>query len=385
MSFAAAVSEHPLPTHAVGEVVGEVLEQIGSGPDLAVLFVTAPHVGAIDDIAEVVRTALAPGTLLAATAASLVGGAREIEEHAAVSLWAGRLGPVTPVRLEARQVSSMDDPASGGQAWAVTGLPPEADGRTLLLLADPFSFPADGFLAELARATSGPTVIGGLASAARGPGGNRLLLDGASYRDGAVGALLPAGADVVPVVSQGCRPIGEPFVVTRAERNVIQELGGQPALDRLKELVAELDPEERTLVQAGLHVGVVIDERRDEFERGDFLIRNVVGADSSAGALAVGDVVEVGTTVQFQVRDAAAADEDLRELLAGRDADAALVFTCNGRGSHLFGQADHDAQLVSRATDGGPTAGMFCAGELGPVGGRSFLHGFTASIALFRD
>ena len=171
--------------------------------------------------------------------------------------------------------------------------------------------------------------------------------------------------------------------MTRAERNVLYELAGRPALDRLMELVGSLDDHERALAARGLHIGRVIDEHRMDFGRGDFLIRGVLGGDREAGAVAVGDEVEVGATVQFQVRDAASADEDLRELMAGRAAAGALVFTCNGRGSALFGVPDHDAEVVSESLALAPVAGMFCAGELGPVGGRNFVHGFTASIALF--
>ncbi|HMQ25652.1 MAG TPA: FIST C-terminal domain-containing protein, partial [Acidimicrobiales bacterium] len=254
-----------------------------------------------------------------------------------------------------------------------------------LLLADPFSFPADAFARAVDETRPGPRVAGGLASAARGPGGNRLLLDDRRYDDGAVGVLLPAGAAATAVVSQGCRPIGDPFVVTRAEGQVVYELGGRPALTRLEEMVASLSPDERALAARGLHIGRVIDERRVEFERGDFLIRGVLGADRESGAIAIGDRAEVGATLQFQVRDADAADEDLREILAGHDADAALLFTCNGRGRHLFGIDDHDATILDAAVDGGASAGMFCAGELGPVGGPNFVHGFTASMILFTD
>jgi len=192
------------------------------------------------------------------------------------------------------------------------------------------------------------------------------------------------GVDVETVVSQGCRPIGDAFVVTRAERNFVEELGGKPAMARLQELAANATDDERELLQRGLHMGLVVDEHKAEFVRGDFLVRNVLGADQESGAVAVGDRVSVGQTVQFHVRDAAAADEDLREMLAGVDARAALVFTCNGRGRHLFGVPDHDAGLVDQLLGPIPAAGAFCAGEIGPVGGRNFLHGFTASLALFR-
>ena len=228
-------------------------------------------------------------------------------------------------------------------------------------------------------------MIGGLASAARSPGGNRLVLDDRVYQDGAVGALLPTGAPLSAVVSQGCRPIGNPMTVTRSEGRVIYELAGRPALERLAELVDQLEPDERALAERGIHLGRVIDEHKIDFDRGDFLIRTVLGGDRDVGAIAVGDEIDVGSTVQFQVRDAASADQDLRELLTGRHASGALVFTCNGRGTHLFGTPDHDAQVINAHVDSGATAGMFCAGEVGPIGTRSFLHGFTASILLFQE
>lgn len=390
MPFAAALSEHPLATHATGEVVGQVLEHLGHRPpDLAVLFVTDAHGGALEDIGATVRAALEPGALLGVTAVSVTGGPREVEERPAVALWAARFGSgraVTAVRLPGTSPGDPgdpDEPAGSLVDLVPTGGGPEDD--LLLLLADPFSFPADAFARAVNHTRPGVRIAGGLASAARGPGGNRLLLDDRLHDDGAVGVVLPAGAAATPVVSQGCRPIGDPFVVTRAEGQVVYELGGRPALTRLEELVASLGPDERALAARGLHIGRVIDERHADFERGDFLIRGVLGADRESGAIAIGDRAEVGSTLQFQVRDADAADEDLRELLAGRDADGALLFTCNGRGRHLFGVDDHDASILDAAVDGGASAGMFCAGELGPVGGQNFVHGFTASMILFTD
>jgi small ligand-binding sensory domain FIST len=175
------------------------------------------------------------------------------------------------------------------------------------------------------------------------------------------------------------------MTVTRAEGQVVYELAGRPALERLVELLGALSEEDRALAQQGIHLGHVIDEHKLEFERGDFLVRNVLGGDREAGAIAVGGDVELGATVQFQVRDAASADEDLVELMSGQHAAGALVFTCNGRGMRLFGAPDHDAEVINAHVDGGATAGMFCAGELGPVGSRSFLHGFTASVLLFKQ
>lgn len=380
MPFAAALSEHPLATHAVGEVVGEVLEQLGEAPDLAVLFVGAAHTGAIEDIASAVRMLLQPTVLVGCTAGTVVGIEREVEDHAAISLWAGRLPTVEAHRLVAVRT---------GDGAAITGFPAAGelppDAAAVLVLSDPFSFPAEELLTGLREQVGVHLpVVGGLASAARGPGGNRLLLDGHVLSDGAVAVIL-GGVDVTTVVSQGCRPIGDPMVVTSAEGSLIKELAGRNALERVQDVLRALPPDDITLAQQGLHLGRVIDERKAYFERGDFLVRNVLGADPGSGAVAVDDEVEVGATVQLQIRDALSAGEDLRHLLFARDADGALLFTCNGRGTTLFGEEDHDARVVSEALDRTPLAGMSCAGELGPVGGRSFLHSFTASVLLLND
>jgi small ligand-binding sensory domain FIST len=191
-------------------------------------------------------------------------------------------------------------------------------------------------------------------------------------------------------VAQGCRPVGDPYTVTRAEGNVIFELGGRPPLTRLRELAAALPGRDRELLAQGAQLGLVIDEYRSESRPGDFLIRGLAGADPQSGAVVVGDAVRVGQTVQFHVRDADSADEDLRRTLqrelaalGGREAAGALLFTCNGRGSRLFPEPGHDAGLVATMLGDIPVAGFFCAGELGPVGGQNFLHAYTASIALF--
>jgi small ligand-binding sensory domain FIST len=375
-SHAAALSEHPLATHAVGELVGHVLDELQGEPDVAVLFVGGPSVGAVEDIAGAVRELLRPAVLVGATAAGVVGGPREVEDGPAVSLWAARTGPVTPLRLTT--------PVVDGEV-VVVGLPPRgvaATERHAVVLADPFSFLADVVVAAAADLTPELRMVGGLASAGAGPGGDRLVLDDAVHHDGAVGFLLPAGCRVDTVVSQGCRPIGRPLVVTRAAGNLLVELAGRPAAHRLAELLESLGPEERTAAAAGLHIGLVIDERKAEFGAGDFLVRAVLGVDRPSGGVLVGQGVEVGTTVQFQLRDPASATEDLERMLAGRSAASALLFTCTGRGHRLFGVADHDASRVHERTGSGATAGMFCAGEIGPVAGRTFVHGYTASALL---
>ena len=377
--YGAAVSAHPAPEEAAGAVIGEVIEQVGLRPSVALLFVSGPHVAAFDDIAAAVRRTLGPEVMAGTSAVSVIGGPTEVEDTAAVSLWAAGLegaGPALPVRLEA--VTTPD----GAE---LVGMPAEASrpDRTLILMADPYTFPADDLLDHAAERYPGLRIVGGLASAG-GPGSNRLALDGDVCADGAVGVLLPVGAGCRFVVSQGCRPVGAPYTVTASEGNVVGEMGGRPALTRLVDLVRAADPGERDLLSRGLHIGMVIDEHKDSFGPNDFLIRSVLGADRSTGAVAIGAAVPVGSTLQYHVRDRDTADADLRAMLAGAaGAAGALVFTCNGRGVNLFGEPHHDAALVHEATGGGAVAGMFCAGEMGPVGGRNHVHGFTASVLLF--
>lgn len=388
MPFASALSEHPLTAHAVGEVAGWVLEKLGTGPDLATLFVTPPHAGALEDAAATVASVLGPRVLIGCAAVSVVGNGREVEQGPAVSLWAGRMGPeasvarwpLVPVHLAVESVAGSS---------IVTGWPYDVpfEPQALLLVGDPFSFDAEAVFADLEERWPGLPVLGGMASAAVGPGGNRLLLNGLVTSSGAVGVLLGEGVRIESLVSQGCRPIGQPLAVTSGENQIVRELAGRPPLERLAELAQnELDEHEVAAINSGgLQVGVVIDERKAEFERGDFLIRAVLGGDSKTGAIAIGQPVELGTTLQFQLRDAVSADDDLRHVVAGHGADGVLLFTCNGRGTRMFAEPHHDAGVVAEVLGDPPAAGFFAAGEFGPVGGRNFVHGFTASMALFAD
>jgi small ligand-binding sensory domain FIST len=382
MPFAAAMSEHPLTAHAVGEVTGAVLERCGERPDFATVFVTPPHAGALEDVMRTVDAVLHPLVMFGCAAESVLGPHREVEQDGAISLWAGHVGPLVPLSLDAV-------PSESGEGLVLRGWPsripftPEA----LVLVGDPYSFPAEAFLHWVDAHHPGLRVVGGMASAARGPGGNRLALGTEVRTGGAVGALLGPGAEVTTLVSQGCRPFGDPVVVTRAEHNMLYELAGRPALEQVVAQARDsLSEEEMVLLETGgLHLGRVIDEHKEDFGRGDFLVRNVMGADRASGAIAVGEAMAVGTTVQFHLRDAATADEDLHALVHAEQADAALVFTCNGRGTRLFGEPHHDVRVLTEHLGPIPMAGFFAAGELGPVGGHNFLHGFTASVMLLRD
>lgn len=343
----------------------------------------SPHfLGTAEKLAAAVAAEAGPLPLIGCVAESVVGGEREVESGPAVSLWlAAGTGPVETFAMDF--VRTPSGGAFGGYQFA------REPAGIHLMICDPFSFPADDLVAHLNQHVPGTVVMGGMASGAAQPGQTRLFLDDGVRSEGAVGAHLPR-AEVHPLVSQGCRPIGEAFTTTRAEGNVLYELGGRPPLTRLQELAASLSSRERDLLGQGVHIGKVINEYQAERGQGDFLIRGVVGADPETGAIVVGDEMDVGQTVQFHVRDADSADEDLRRALerertalGGRPPAGALLFTCNGRGSRMFSRPDHDAGLLAEMLGSIPVAGFFCAGEIGPVGGQNFLHGFTASIAVF--
>jgi small ligand-binding sensory domain FIST len=370
---------------AARRAVGEARASLGdASPSFAVLFASAHFLGSAEALAGAVAEETGHLPLIGCVAEAVAGGAREVESVPAVSLWlAADLGPVETFAMEFVRTSS-------GGAYGGYRFGPGPAG-VHLLICDPFTFPASDLLAHLNSRVPGAVLMGGIASGGLALRQSRLFLDGRVLSSGAVGARLPR-AEIHPLVAQGCRPVGHPYTTTRADGNVIFELGGRPPLTRLQELATELPGRDRELLAQGVQLGMVIDEYQAEPRQGDFLIRGIVGTDPTSGAIVVGDEVEVGQTVQFHVRDASSADEDLRRTLE-REAAAlgdcraagALMFTCNGRGSRLFPGPDHDAGLLATMLGEIPMAGFFCAGEIGPVGGRNFLHAFTASIALFPE
>lgn len=371
------------PYQAGRQAAGEALASLGSTPPtLGVLFASPHFLGAAETVLAAVTELTGPVPLIGCVAEAVAGAAQEVESEPAVSLWlAGGTGPVETFTMDFVQT------ASGG-AYGGYRFTPGRPGIHLMF-CDPFTFPADDLLEHLNEHLPGTLVMGGLASGGLTVRQNRLFHDGQVLARGAVGAYLPA-AEVHPLISQGCRPIGDPYTVTAAQGSVVQEMGGRPPLERLRELATGLAGRDRDLLAQGVHVGVVLNEYEAEPGHGDFLIRSVVGADSESGAIVLAGEVEVGQTAQFHVRDADSADEDLRRTLereaaalGGRRPAGALLFTCNGRGSRLFPTAGHDARLLAKVLGEVPMAGFFCAGELGPVAGRNYLHAFTASIALF--
>jgi len=355
----------------------------GQRPDLVVTFFTAHHAGEAAVIGRRIREVLQPTVLLGCPAAGVIGEDVEVEERAGTVIWAAHWPGVqlTPFRLEVDEHE--------GEAVLAGWPDAPAPGTGFLVLADPYTAPGDALLEGFSQHYPGAPVLGGFSSGATGPGQAQFLLDDALVDDGVVGVAVGGSVRLDPLVSQGCRPVGRHLIITRAEQNVIMALGGKPALDQLRVTFGEVPARDQQLMQTALHVGRVVDERKSRFERGDLLVRNVLGFDLENKALAINDLVRPGQTIQFMVRDKDAASEDLRTLLTDEarrgPALGALLFSCNGRGTHLFGHAHHDVRSVHAGLGSDVAiAGFFCNGEIGPVGGQPFLHGFTASVALFR-
>ena len=376
--IAVGVSESFDPVEAFSEAARDAARELDAPCDLCVLFAGPPHLGHSKWLLSAVHDELAPANLIGCGASGVVGGGREIEGGAGAVVWAASL---PGVEIETYRLAA--EPPEG----EISGLPGQLAGDALVVLADPYSFATERLLEAVERLRPGLPVLGGLVSAAAA-GGGVLFRNGDVLSGGAVACSI-AGVGVVPCVSQGAAPVGPEMTITAAHGNVVEELASEPALERLKAAIGELPERERSLAADGLMLGLVIDENQPEYTRGDFLVRPIVGADPEQGWIAIGEEVRIGQIVRIHVRDEISADEDLRAALANQNAAfesegaaGALVFTCNGRGSHMFTLPDHDA-IAIEDTLGVPAGGFFCAGEIGPVGGRNFLHGFTATVAVF--
>lgn len=387
MITAAAGSCRPL-AELMAATTAQIRSALGDRRvDLLLAFFTNHFEDEASTLAGHLREELEPSTLLGVSGEGVIGPEHEHEGEPALSLWAAAFPDgtqVQPFRLEQAAVEETDTAEAWTERLGGTG---GEETPTTLLFADPFSLDVNTLFQRVNAALPVWTLVGGMASGAESPGQAALILDGEVYRDGAVGVTLSGAVRVDTVVSQGCRPIGPPYVITKLDRNIILELGGQPPLARLNQIYSEASGEDRELMKRGVFLGRAIKETLAKFQRGDFLIRNLLGADERSGAVAVGDLLRLGTTVQFHVRDAVTAGEDLRALVAPQATPApagALLFSCNGRGRRLFNTRDHDLGVVHEHLPGLPVAGFFCAGEFGPVGGRNFIHGHTASLAFFR-
>jgi small ligand-binding sensory domain FIST len=386
LQFATALSRKTDTEAATRDLADAIRMQVGTAPiDLAFIFFSAHHAAKASMISAMLQRELQAKVCLGCSGEGVIAGSEEIETAAALTIWVACLPDVklTPLQLS---VSQLQDQIRMPE-WPETGL----EDSTFLLLADPFSTPMQEVLSLMTDRYPCGKAVGGLAGGGQDSGENRLLLNNQVFDGGVVGVQLTGQIAVRTVTSQGCRPIGERFVVTRAEGNLIYELGGVSALKRLQDVFESLGGAQRRDAHRALHLGIVIDEHRSHFERGDFLVRNLIGADQQAGAVAIGDVVQEGQTVQFHLRDAKSASDDLHVLLAADRTThrspplGALLFSCCGRGEGLFGQPHHDSGVVQERLGPIPTAGFFAQGEIGPVGGRNFLHGYTASVVIFSE
>jgi small ligand-binding sensory domain FIST len=350
--------------------------------DLAVVFASGAHLAAPEATLEGVHEALMPAQLIGCGAGGVLGRGRELEDGTAAVVWAANLEGASAEAFWVRAPLE-------GNGEAIEGMP-DCDGASAaILLPDPYSFPADRLLAQLREEALGMPVLGGISSARTLDGSAALFRGQEVMAEGAVGVCV-RGVDVLPCVSQGAAPVGPELTITAAEDHVIHELAGAPALGKVREVIAALSPHDRALVAEGLLLGIVIEAGKPEYGQGDFLVRGLLGADPATGAIAVGARVESGQVVRLHARDADSADRDLHEALGvlaealgGRDPAGALCFTCNGRGRAMFGTAHHDARVLQQELGNAPAAGFFAAGEIGPVAGDNFLHGFTATMAIF--
>ena len=372
---------------AVEELLLGLRQQLeGATPDLAFLFVTHHHEEHFPTLSAQIQQGLGCRHLIGCSCEAVLAGDEELENTPGIVIWSlsQTQAEIKPFHLEFQREG--DHIECYGQPGEAT---PGPEQGAIFLFCEPYSSSPQLAIAELAESQTGLPVFGGVASGGIGPGESCLFLDGAKIDHGAIGIVYRSERKIRQIVSQGCRPIGHTFIVTKAEKNVLFELGGLPAMQQFREMFQDLSAEDQELVRHGPHLGVVTNEYKEQFERGDFLVSNVLGSDPETGAIAVSQAVRVGKTVQFHVRDAVTADEDL-QLMIEQDKRhhqtgviGGLLFTCNGRGARLFEAPHHDATLLQDAYGPFPLAGFFAQGEIGPLADRSYLHGFTASIALF--
>ena len=355
---------------------------------LGLVFMSPEFFTHAETVLEILRLHAQIPLLAGCSGGGLVANAEELESPNGLVLALYSLPGATlkGFRFTQEQVEAAD----GEKYWPVeTGLAPDKVNGWLAFV-DPFHLDGEKWLRSWNQNYSGVPVYGGLASGNFPEPHAQVYLNGEVFEDGGVAIAVGGDVALAGVISQGCTPIGEAWTLTRVEQNLIRNIANRPAYTVLTETVQSLPAEEQRKVQGNLHIGLVVNEYLEDFHRGDFLVRNLLGGDPNSGVLAVGALPRPGQTIQFQRRDAAAASEDLNDLLArekSRLADMEIyggcLFCCNGRGKNLFGRPSHDAELVQ--VHFGPTgiAGFFCNGEIGPIGDNNFLHGFTAALALF--
>ena len=391
MRWASAVSENSSLESAVADCAAEVSGVTGDHvPDLAVAFVSTHHAQEYDALPTLVSELVGDCLLIGCSGGGIIGAGREVEHSPGFALAVAQLPDVSlhPFHIDD---SSLPDGDAPPNAWEALIGSSAGDDPSLLLLADPFSVRGEDLLAGLDYAFPRSIKVGGMASGGNQAGANALFVGRDVHRSGAVGIAMHGNIAIDTVVAQGCKPIGRQMQVTSCERNMLLELDGQRPLEVLHELFAELDERDRTLAQHSLFLGVVMDEFKEEPKLGDFLVRNILGVDARSGGLAVGERLREGQNVQFHLRDAEASSLDLQSMLSQYVGDhqpgseaGAMLFQCLGRGSYLFGRPDHDTDMFREMVGSIPLTGFFCNGEIGQVGGSTYLHGYTSSFGIFR-
>ena len=388
MPFAACLSVATDVDLAIAEVCDHILQSLDNQtPDLTTIFVSHHHRESFETLAADIQRRLKSRFLIGCAGEYIAGGDLEIEGRPALSVWSAVLPGAELIPLHVLFESTPDGIVTTGWPDEIAG---RADARAVLLFGDPFTTPIDAIISRLADELPKTALVGGMASGGRMPGQNCVFFNSEAKHEGAVGVAIFGGPRVTAIVSQGCRPVGPNFVITKAKDNVILELGGKPPLLRLQEVYGMLDERDQALLQAGPHIGIVINEYKENFGLGDYLIANVIGGDRSSGAVAIGADVRAGQTVRLHVRDAQTADEELKALLqrqrnAGSTSTAALLFSCNGRGTRMFEDRHHDASTIRSELGPIPLAGFFASGEFGPIGSKNYIHGYTASIVCFSE
>ena len=391
MKWASAISEQTPLSNAIEECVSRVTQQLdGAAANLAVVFASFHYQEQFEDIPGLIREQLDSPLVLGCSGGGIIGNGLEVEQQPALSITVASLPNVT-LKAFHLQADNLPDLDAGPQTWEDLVKVVKSDEPQFILLADPYSFPAQNLILGLDFAFDQSAKIGGLASGAQQQGQNALFLEDQVFRSGAVGVAMSGNVVVDTVVAQGCRPIGKPMRITQSQQNLLGGLDGRPPVEVLRELFEGLNERDRGLMRTSLFLGVVMDGFIDEPKQGDFLIRNVMGMDDRAGVLSIGEVLKEGQLVQFHLRDAETSAEDLVAVLdryAGENrenqAQGALLFSCLGRGQYLYGKSNHDTEIFQNKLGSVPLGGFFCNGEIGPVSGTTFLHGYTSSFGIFR-
>ncbi len=404
MQWANALSTRHSLEAAVTDVVERAVSSLTAPADLGLVFISSAFTSEYSRLLPLLAEKLSVPVLIGCSGGGAIGTTvngetQELEAEPAISLTLAHL-PGVKVQVFHVVAEELPDLDSSPDAWVDLIGVPASPTPQFILLSSSFASGINDLLQGLDFAYPGSVIVGGQASGG-GMGGRVALFCNETegkecqslYREGTVGIALTGNIVLETIVAQGCRPIGEPLQVTKADRNIILELDEKVPLVVLRDLIASLSEEERTLAQHSLFVGVAMDEFKLALQQGDFLIRGILGVDPTAGAIAIGDRVRPGQRLQFHLRDAQASAEDLELLLQSyqtqRESEpsavAALMFACLGRGEGLYGKPNFDSELFRRYLNDIPISGFFCGGEIGPVGGRTFLHAYTSVFGICRQ